>query len=112
MPLTSRSDVLGLVGQIASLLVTSRVMLDLFNLFAYAVQLRIDPRCSLVQLHQEIQRANLELRFVDLYEKDKNESEIEYFTAALCLPGTSGSSSGCEGCCLVVTLGAMAHFGG
>ena len=75
MPLTSRSDVLGLVGQIASLLVASRVMLDLFNLFAHAVQLRVDPRCSLVQLHQEIQRANLELRFVDLYGKDNNESE-------------------------------------
>ena len=68
LPLTSRSGVVDLVGQIASLLVTSRVMLDLFNLLAHTVELRVDPPCSLVQLHQEIQRANLELGFVDLYE--------------------------------------------
>ena len=54
IPLTSRSDVLGLVGQIALLLVGSRVTLNLFNLFAHAVQLRVDPRRSLVQLHQKI----------------------------------------------------------
>ena len=65
-------------------MVTSRVMLNLFHFLAHAVELVIDPRCSLVQLHQEIQRANLELRFVDLREKNGNESENECFYLHCC----------------------------
>jgi len=41
-------------------------MLDLFDFLADSVELDVDTCSSLVQLHQEIQRANLELRFVDL----------------------------------------------
>ena len=54
LPLTSSSGVVLLVGQIASFLVTSGVLLNLFNLLAHAVQLMVNSPRRLVQLHQEV----------------------------------------------------------
>ena len=64
--LTSWSSIVGSVGQVASFLITTSVLLNLLDLLANGVQLRIDSRRRLIQLHQKVQRANLELRFVDL----------------------------------------------
>ena len=65
--LTARAGIVDLVGEVASFLVGARVHLNLLDLLAHIVQLRVNPRRRLIQLHQEVQRANLELRFVDLF---------------------------------------------
>jgi len=54
------------VRQVALFLVSARVRLNLLNLLADSIELSIDSCSALVQLHQKVQRANLELGFIDV----------------------------------------------
>ena len=66
---TSFASIVVLVHEVATFAVSTSVVLDLLNFLAHNIELGVNARGRLVQLHQEIQRANLELRFVDLIKK-------------------------------------------
>ena len=69
LPLTSLTAIVGSVVHVALLLVTTSVVFDFLNLLADNIQIGVNPGSGLIQLHEEIQRANLELPLFDLWKE-------------------------------------------
>ena len=52
-------------------------MLNLLDLLAHGIELGVDPGRALVQLHQKVQGADLELGFVDLQYNKQTRQNVE-----------------------------------